>query len=372
MDSGELRQVLLEVLGGPGQFDGRAANPDIFYLPLAREKAAVSIIFEHKRIVAIEAGPAFDPAQWQEVVRELDQQTARSCVGRDCSFSAYRVTGSWRGIRSGIQLLPPPSDAPAAPYVMAEHPFILEFPLVASERWPITNFRRMRGHRRVSFALNVLLRGGITTQPRRPRHLWAIPANAQLSEPVLWVQEFYFTNFGAVVADELTPPYGTIIEEIEASEYYAMRGHDGGPLRVPHDLDESLCCLRELGPADRSKFDNAAFWLETAWRQWTISTSATFASLAIAVEALGDRSPGASRRFREFIEHYAPGASSEARRLAMYEMRSDILHGTGLTEMDRGNYLSWAPPEQDERDLLDELWALTRVAFRNWLKSPAP
>jgi hypothetical protein len=56
-------------------------------------------------------GPAFDAAQWDDVVREIER-TAPRHVGCDCRFSGYRVAGSWRGKRSSVQILPPPSGAP--------------------------------------------------------------------------------------------------------------------------------------------------------------------------------------------------------------------------------------------------------------------
>ena len=56
----------------------------------------------------------------------------------------------------------------------------------------------------------------------------------------------------------------------------------------------------------------------------------------------------------------------------MYALRSDILHGSGLMDMDMDNHLGWAPPNLDERDLVNELWGLTRMAMRNWLKNPLP
>jgi hypothetical protein len=37
LDSDELFLLLKERIGGPGQFDGRDANPNKFYLPLARD-----------------------------------------------------------------------------------------------------------------------------------------------------------------------------------------------------------------------------------------------------------------------------------------------------------------------------------------------
>ena len=109
-----------------------------------------------------------------------------------------------------------------------------------------------------------------------------------------------------------------------------------------------------------------------ARRQWTVSFSASFASLVIAIESLGDRSSRPTERFRNFIEDYAPGASLEKRRNEMYALRSDILHGSGLMEMDQDAHFGWGPPEQKEEDLMNELWGVTRIAIRNWLKNPLP
>jgi len=374
LDDAELRFILLECIGRPGQYDGRDGNPNTFYLPLAGSSCRIKLTFsDSKQIVAIEPGPAFDAAQWEMVAEEIER-TGPIKVGRDCSFSSFRVAGSWRGKRSGVQILPPPADAPRAPFEMAEHPFVLEFPVKVSDLWPITNFRRMREHRQLTFLLNVLLRGSTTIQPRRPRHLWAIVQEEGVAgHEVKWVQEFYFANFGELVRDELSPPAAETLEEVDPETYYATVGHDGRSLRVPADLDHSICCYMRLSKANRDKFGRAGFWMDMASRQWTVSLSASFASRVIAIESLAERgSLRAGARFRDFIERYAPGASLENRRREMYALRSDILHGSGLMEMDQDAHFGWAPPEQKEMDLMDELWGLTRIAMRNWLRNSPP
>lgn len=371
LDPAELRFILLECIGKPGQYDGRDSNPNTFYLPLAGSSCRLKLTFsDSKHIVAIEAGPAFDAVQWEEVVKEIEGNGQHK-VGCDCSFSSFRVAGSWRGERSGLQILPPPADAPVAPLELAEHPFILEYPVKASELWPITNFRRMREHRQLTQLLNVLLAGGTTIQPRRPRHLWAmVPGEGDGDQKVKWVQEFYFANFGDAVRGDLSPPAAETLEEVDPETYYATVGHDGRGLRIPADLDDSICCYMRLSKANRDKFGRAAFWMNMASRQWTDSLSASFASLAIAIEALGDRALTPTKRFSTFIERYAPSASLEDRRKKMYALRSDILHGSGLMEMDQDAHFGWAPPEQKERDFINELWGLTRIAMRNWLRDP--
>ena len=116
--------------------------------------------------------------------------------------------------------------------------------------------------------------------------------------------------------------------------------------------------------------------------------SASFASLVSAIESLTARGeshhfdcpqcgkpthhevPGATRQFKEFFDTYAPDLSQAKSRAKMYSLRSGILHGGELMQLDQEIAHGWDPPSEDERTLHDELWALTRIALRNWLKNP--
>ncbi len=142
LDSAELRLLLDKRIGAPGQYDGRSNNPNKLYLPLAGSSCRIVLTFREKKIVAIEPGQAFDTAEWGRVSEEIEESILAGPmkVGREYSFSSFRVAGSWRGDRSGVQILPPPDNAPRAHVEMAEHPFILEFPIKASDfcRSPIT------------------------------------------------------------------------------------------------------------------------------------------------------------------------------------------------------------------------------------------
>ena len=175
---------------------------------------------------------------------------------------------------------------------------------------------------------------------------------------------------------------------MEPNEYYANPGHDGNSLRVPNDLDKSICCYRDLSEANRAKIDRAMFWTDMASRHWDTSFSSSFASLVSAVEALTKRGithrvycnkcdkdvphdlQGPTELFRSFFETYAPGRSLTKRRKQMYDLRSGILHGSALMQMDEDLAFGWDPPGLNERELHDELWGITRLALRNWLKNP--
>jgi hypothetical protein len=160
LDSSELRLLLDARIGGPGQFDGRDENPNKFYLPLARESCRIALTYAGSRVVAIEPSSAFDPAEWERLSEEIEKSllTGPVKVGREYSFCSFRVVGSWRGDRSGVQILPPPGDAPRAEIEMAEHPFILECPIRVSDFWPVTNHRRLREHRKLSLLLRACLK----------------------------------------------------------------------------------------------------------------------------------------------------------------------------------------------------------------------
>jgi hypothetical protein len=309
-------------------------------------------------------------------------------VGRGYSFSGLPVLGSWRGERSGVQILPPPKDAPRAPVEMADHPFILEFPIVENEYPPLTLYRREREHRRLTLLLNILLPGGTSIQPRRPRHFWADVSRDDGSFTSKWVREDYSAELGEPIIAELSPAIGERFDEDDPERDFGRVGHDGTDLLFPADLDDSIIFYMELSKGEKMKFDRATYWVDMASRQWTLSVSASFASLVSAIESLTDKGtahhvyckmckrdlshdfPGAVEQFRTTLEELAPGRDLKLSRKTMYSLRSGILHGSELMQIDQDLAVDSAPVWWNERELTVELWALTRIALRNWLKKP--
>jgi len=53
----------------------------------------------------------------------------------------------------------------------------------------------------------------------------------------------------------------------------------------------------------------------------------------------------------------------------MYALRSRILHGGDLMQIDMDLHFGWDPPDENERELYSELSSITKVALRNWLKA---
>ncbi len=387
LDSGELRLLLDRRIGGPGQYSNLDLKPDTIYLPLAGQSCRIAVTYNGQEITALEPGPAFDCAEWDRISAEIEHSIidGPNRVGRDFSFSSFRVKGWWRGATSGVQILPPPEAAPRAAIEMAEHPFILEFPLRETSEWVVTNHRRQQTHLRLTLLLNLLLAGRTCVLPRRWKHFWAI-VSTEGPDNIRWVQEFFFAPLGEAVSDTLSMPSGEPLVQVEPTEYYEHVAHDSQGLRVPSDLDESIQRYLHLSSDDRRRFDRALFWLDMASREWTVSASSSFAALVSAIESLTKRgslhqfacpecgkptqheTPGAVSRFKDFLDAYAPKDLS-ARPSELYSLRSGILHGSKLIQLDQGLAFGWDPPWWNESSLHRELSDITRFALRNWLRS---
>jgi hypothetical protein len=68
LDQADLRLLLQEQIGRPGQYDG-AEN--VIHLPVAGQQCRVSLTYKGANIVAIEPGLAFDRQQWDRICTEI-------------------------------------------------------------------------------------------------------------------------------------------------------------------------------------------------------------------------------------------------------------------------------------------------------------
>jgi hypothetical protein len=77
----------------------------------------------------------------------------------------------------------------------------------------------------------------------------------------------------------------------------------GRPPRLHQECVDRLAERgRKAAGEEVAEFNRAAFWLDMASRQWTVSTSASFAALVSTVEApINGRGHGSAKRFREFL-----------------------------------------------------------------------
>ncbi len=389
LDSHELRLLLHERIGGPGQYDDYVINPKDWHLPLAGTICRIIVGFKNKKINFIKPGSAFDAQKWKETSDEIDKQLniGDQAIGREFSFSGTPVIGFWRGTRSGLQICPPPPSAPRPDQILGENPFILEFPISRSSNSTINNHRRIRQHQRYTRVLNLLINRRICFQRQRRDHFWAqVPVKDGPLE-YKFLHNFYFAHIGEIFADALTPATDKPIEVVNADKYNLPETFTGDVLSIPDDLDELLRLYQNLSTENQEKFDRAAFWFDLASQQWKISASASFISLISAIEAFVDRGnihksscgvcgseiehevPGATKRFVAFLEEHAHGQELKKHRDKMYGLRSGISHGSDLFMLDQNRDFGWDPPGSNELDLHRSLWRIVKTATRNWLKS---
>lgn len=379
LDSGDLIAILSQTFGGY-----QLAADDTVSYPTADE-ARITIRYEGSRIAAITPDRAFDPNEWENVATRIEKELVEAvpATARRIAFCHYRVKGWWRSDRLGVQVLPPPPEAPDAPVEHADHPFVLEYPVMRSSNGLITNQRDAREYRRLTGLLNVLLEGQVTSVQPTARHFWAFVGNGKMPPDTLWVQEGYFCPDFRVGADTPSEPGGHAMTPVPANDYYAIDGLESWRgLQVPDTLEDSLVAYRNLSPEQRERFDRACFWWDVKDRAWTISRSASYGATVTAVEALlqeaaGSGScqtcgrslgPGPTKLFQDFLETYAPGGGIIAEgRARLYRVRSAISHGDKLMRNDLDVEWGISPAMVAELDLHGNLWRLVRIALINWL-----
>lgn len=392
LDSNELRLLLNEKIGGTGQVDGGISESVPFYLPMAGDTCQIVIKYKNKKINSLLPGKAFDAGRWAEASSLINGLVdgGQKRVGRQIGFSAKRVSGNWRGANSNIQICAPPANAPLPNELIAENPFVLEFPFVQSGISRIDNYRLGREHCRYCRVLNVILFSHIQFHGIRQKKFWAQlwPKDGQPdSVEYRWVQNGYFVDIGEVVAEGHSSPSDPLAMVFSSSVYYLPQTFHGDYLTVPDNLDSLLCNYQSLTLENKEKFDRAAYWFDIAYRQWEISASASYFSLVAAIEALSGKvesdkvkcdqcgieykpiASGAIRAFKDFLEKYAQGTGLNGQRNKMYSLRSNIAHGSGLLLLDNEYYFGWDPVSERERDLQWELWRVTKMAMLNWLKA---
>jgi hypothetical protein len=360
----ELLVFLYEHMKGTWQGNISVKEPTELYIPMGKSECRVKLKFDGPKLKTIEPGPAFNRSEWDQIRNEIERSTAGPMkVGREFSFSARRVTGSWRGARSGVQICPPPTDVGRLPEMSGYYPFVLEFPLMDAGVDTVTNHRRICKSRDLTLLLNLFFPGGVR---------YTLPSS----------------SLPSFITDSLSPPAATQLEVVEAEEYEKMLGDDGTGLRIPSDLDDAICLYEALSGSNREKFDRALYWFSTLSPMRGVSISASYVALVFAIESMNSRSdphdiicpvcgrpsqheyPGSTKMFKNFLAAYAPGASAARDRDLMYELRSDVVHGEHLVEFDREiPIMGWTPSGHKERERYGDLWKLTRTALRNWLKN---
>jgi len=369
---------------------GSCTTEDNSVLYPCTESYVVKVRTKNDQIISIEPGPGFSDeafALFKDKVHTTLIMSTGAIIRADILFSSKPVKGSFRATNGQLQIIPAPDQAPRPPMMIADHPFILEFPIKRSSDGFVTNNRAMRRALEFTWILNALLRATISRLGPRVRHLWGLVQSdnlvASTQQNVKWVQEYYaIDNLPAQYA-EFSPAYPEQIQVIPHDEYYGSPFLASDYLVLPDTISLLLERTDKISLADRSRFIRAARWFHAATPLHFHLISSCFVALVSAVEALmpdaagqeicptclKDRSPGPTQRFQDFVEAYAPTSHSEEQnRKWLYRIRSDLAHGRDLLRFDSAPW-DWSlnTTSASEREALDQLFRIVRTVIVNWL-----
>lgn len=371
---------------------GSCTTEDNSVLYPCTESYVVKVRTKNDQIVSIEPGPGFSKSTLdllKEKIRTTLIESSGSIIRADILFSAKPVRGSFRSSSNQLQMIPAPHHAPRPPVQIADHPFILEFPIMSSHDGFVTNNRAMRRALELTWTLSALLRTTITRIGPRVQHLWGLiqtdPPVVPTQESVKWVQEYYVIDNLPIQYADFSPAFPEQIRAIPHREYYDSPFIMSDELVLPDSISQMLDKSEGLNSIERRQFIRAARWIHAATPLHFHLISSCFVALVSAVEALipdaegqricptcqRDRSPGPTQRFQNFVEAYAPTSEPEERnRKWLYKIRSDLAHGRDLLRLDSAPW-DWSlnTTSVTEREALYELFRIVRSVIVNWLRS---
>ena len=378
---------LVEVIGSHFR-DSRARGLDAVEYG-DEGNAALTFIYKGLELTRIEAGPGLTTDLYASITAAVAREAASSAayVRRFFVFSNIPTQGWWRyGER--FQLVEAPEQAPRAPFLAAKHPLVLETVIKDSTMYGVKSMREQRALRQLSLLLNALNHFGIEAIGNHATRHWVLSddiTTRPMAEAVNFAQEGYGIDDYPVILDGFSNTSGLASIPIEPHvAHFTRLGIDaGGRFSVADSLADLLDTFWELSLEKQLAFERASYWLAHSDAVRPLSSSASYAALVQAIEALlpGDNDaplcpecrrpvgPGITRRYMDFIEHYAPGIETKERR-ELYAVRSKISHGGELLHSDFGpRSFSMGAKELDEFRILHLVHAVTRRAIVNWLAS---
>ena len=365
-------------------------RPDEVVYPGCETEYSVKICFGGTRVKDILRGPRLTAAEIDSVGDQIISELLASNGTATASmilFSHLPVEG-WYRYRNVLQILPPPATAPRPAFLMADHPFVLQFRFPTSSNGAVRNIRRSAKEHDIILTLSGLLAGSIWPLPQPGRHHWVFLPH-EIGKPLCaeYLQEGYSCPGLIMEADDFATVEGIPkIPQKAHSAYYASWGISReSRFEIPGTLDQLLDGFYDLGVDSRVQFLRACYWFDLAGKFYTCSRSAAFAALVSSVETLmppqekGSQckecghslGKSTTQRFVEFVDHMVPsGGGMEKARKDLYRARSALLHGGRLLPSD---YLGLCPAAgaSAEFENMDHAQRLVRLVLANWLGSQA-
>lgn len=366
------------------------AQPGSKYVTYGRNgETAIVARYKDGRLRTLEAGPALKPEDIQAVAAKVRAEAAetRQYVHRSIVFSTRRPTGFWR-FADRFQLLPAPSEAPDMPG-LGPHPLVLEFKVRRSANDVLSTMRWTDTETKLVLLLNALLRFGLTHAGFRPRQHWVIATEWPEGRTGKPTTRTIYANHGYMIPGFTTSAeaFSETSQLPEIPTLAVGEPHSPNftaPLEIPSYLAPGVARYYALTDADRDVFNRALYWFAHARAMYPISSSASFAALVQAIEALAaqpgprdpcpeckqDRSPGPTARFKDFLTSIGLDRRTCD---TFYRIRSDVLHGSRvlLTDIDGLFSMDMHPGSFEFYMNHDDCERAARIAMRAWLQSHA-
>ena len=375
-------QEALEVI--ISHFGGARSTPSCEVEVPRDDPHALRIRSKRDHLVEIKTGPglkAEDIGQLRQAIHEKLVESQERFVAAHVFFSSHPVNGSYRCSDPELQLLSAPDAAPRPPYMVGEHPFVVEFPCTRSVDVMIAARRRMALVKRWSHVLNVVLAARISPLDNRARWSWVL-VDAESPQDVRFAQHSYalpdFQHERLDFSRALDP-----LTEAPHDDYYVSQpALYGNQFTIPDSLTRTLNRIFHLPNEAQRRFFRAAHWFFTANAIWQDSASAAFISTIAALESLiprptpgpkcpdcgRDTGPGPTRLFRTFLDTYVP-SSQRMRKVAdlLYTVRSNLAHGEDMLLSDAEPFGRFDTAWLREFETVQDLYQVSRIAIINWL-----
>jgi hypothetical protein len=382
VDPHELLSLLLAHFGhAESDHEGTIAFP--------KRASARLIIRVRKALISnVQPGPAFEDAEAVDLGAKierslLDEQPPKVATG--IAFSTHPVLGYFRAPEDVFQIFPAPPEAPRPPYLLGDHPFLLEYRFSPSSDGQVSNYRRSRALSEWVWFMNATLRDHISLIGPRSRHIWGLAAedlDATTEWLPRWVQEFYSIQGLMFISDHYRDAKSPAIDLVPEEVYYSRLGLSADPMVLPDSWSADIARLARVPAETRGRFLQAGHWLTAAHDMWDFHISSWYVAQVAAIETLAhkdtirdpcpecgaDRNPGPTRRFKDFLDQHAPGSGSRTELDDLYAVRSGLVHGGTLLSHDSpfgGGLLGFG----EERSHMDRLYLAVGRSLISWLRA---
>jgi hypothetical protein len=353
------------------------------------EKCALALSYDaNGKVRSLNAGPGLRDQDLTEIKQKIDQlliQTSGTSVGQTVLFAHQPVDGHLK-YRDKFQIIPVPPEAPQLPIAVGDHPLLLQFTFPHSDDPHIGIIRRTRIAREIELLCAGLTHGIWKGSTHVAQYHWvnAPPQNKNIRRSEYCQGTYFFEGINYVPNTFTETNAISPIALTPSNDYYSSHGVViGQNLDLPDNFENQLDCFFNAPLEVRERFLMASFWFQHAQLVASISKSASFTALMSAIEALMPKttpngycdacnrptSPGSTRRFKGFIEQFAPDQqASNADKSKLYALRSALSHGGSLLHSDRFGWSAGMTSKSvEEWENHDAMWRIVRVALTNWL-----